>query len=232
MDEVLVVDSGSTDGTKAIALSFSNVKWLETPWLGYSGTRQWAFPQAKNVWILWVDADEAVSLELMNDLTKVIHNQPRGYWYECPRRTYFMNEWIRYCGWYPGYVKRFFNREVVGMNGAVLHEDLAPLKGAIPEPIRLKGHLHHYSYQSVSEYFSKMVKYGKPGAEEMLRKEKNAGFGMIVLNPIWTFFRFFILLGGFRQGRTGFIISAGSAFSNFIKYVNFYYLKKNGNGSF
>lgn len=222
----MVVDSGSSDNTKEIAEKFANVRWLESEWLGYSGTRQWAISQARNQWILWIDADETADESLINELAEILLNNPKNDWYECARRTYFMGEWVRYCGWYPGWVKRFFNREQAGMNGATLHEDLAPLKGELPAPGRLHGFIHHYSYRSVHDYFSKMVKYGKPGAEEMIRKGKKAGFGMIILNPIWTFLRFYFVLGGYRQGRTGFIISAGSAYSNFIKYVHFYYLKK------
>lgn len=223
-DEVILVDSGSTDATLNIAAGFSNVKIHTSEWLGYSSTKQLAVSYAKNSWILWLDADEELAIELIEEVRQL--NPAHHKAFAMPRKTFFLGEWVKYAGWYPGYVIRLFHKDYARFNDNILHEGLELANGQTIG--RLRNDILHYSYTSLYQYFNKMNQYGKYGAEEMLRKGKKAGKAKIILNPMATFFKLYFLKSGFRNGTTGLIISAGSAFSNFIKYVNFYYLSTKG----
>lgn len=226
--EVLVLDSGSTDGTGTIATSFTNVNYLITKWKGYAATKQYGVDKAQNNCIFWVDADEEISPGLAQEIKanwlKINSNWKTLPLYSIPRKTFFMGEWIRYCGWYPDRQKRLFNRQYAGFNAAHVHEDVEINNGG--EAGSLRNDILHYSFQSISTYFDKMNRYGKLGAEEMQRKGKKVAFIQLVINPLWAFFQSYLIKLGILQGKTGFIISFGHAYSKFIKYVHFYYLDK------
>lgn len=224
VDEVLVLDSHSTDNTVQLAAAYPNVRVIVTEWLGYSATKQKGVDAARHDWILWVDADERVTPELAAELQALAH-QPGITCYDVARRTYFMGQWIRHTGWYPGRVKRYFDRRHCRLNGAVLHEEVELLQGGLGQ---LRHDLLHHSYTSLYQYFDKMNAYGRAGALELQRRGRRASLWQLLANPTMTFFKFYLFKQGFRDGAAGFIISVGSAFSNFIKYVNFYYLQRQG----
>lgn len=219
--EIVVVDCGSTDGTLDVISKFSQVKLLQAPWLGYSENKRIGIREASHDFILWIDADEALSPELEEEIRQLSSTMYHAY--DMPRKTFFLGDWIRHCGWYPGRVVRLFNKNFCDLNDNILHEGVVVKTGSV-------GHLHsdlfHYSYTSLYQYFDKMNRYGKYGAEELVRKGKKASFGQILLKPPVTFFRIYVLKAGFLDGINGFIISSGSAFSSFIRYVNFYFFKR------
>jgi glycosyltransferase involved in cell wall biosynthesis len=228
VDEVRVIDSGSVDDTPKIAQSFSNVVFEQIEWLGYAATKQYAVDKAKNDVIFWVDSDEEIPSELQQEIKakwEVINQK----WeqvpiYTLPRKTFFMGEWIKYCGWYPDRQKRLFNRKFAKFNSADVHEDVTITNtGKLGN---LDCDILHYSFQSIEKYFEKMNKYGKLGAKEMKNKEKKVAFSKLIFNPLWSFFQSYFLRLGVLQGKTGFIISCGNAYSKFIKYTHFYYLDK------
>lgn len=224
-NEVVVVDSGSTDGTLDIARDFANVRLISSEWLGYSRTKQLAVAHARNNWVLWVDADEAVTPALMQALQAW---QPASdvSAADVPRRTYFMGTWVRHTGWYPGRVARLFHKERCTFNDNILHEGIVVNQGVLTH---LDADLEHHSYQTLYQYFDKMNAYGRAGALELQRKNKPFGLHLLVLSPLAAFFKFYFLKAGFKDGAVGLIISVGSAFSHFIKYVNYFYLLKEKN---
>lgn len=228
--EVLVLDSGSTDGTAEIVQTFHNAQYILTPWQGYAATKQLGVDRAQNDCIFWVDADEEISdelrLEIINNWQQISNNWQNTPVYTVPRKTFFMGEWIKYCGWYPDRQKRLFHRQYAGFNAAHVHEDVEMKTGGGIG--KLKNDILHYSFQSISTYFDKMNRYGKLGAEEMQRKGKKVAFIQLVFNPLWAFLQSYFIKLGILQGKTGFIISFGHAYSKFIKYVHFYYLEKRG----
>ncbi len=226
-DEVIMVDSGSTDNTVALAKNFENVKVILSEWLGFSGTKRVAVQHSAHDWVFWIDADEIVQSSLKEELCHIFPLIPAGVAaYDVPRKTFFMGEWVRHTGWYPGRVTRFFNKHHCDFNDNILHEGIV-----ITHPYQL-GHLKedllHNSYTSLHQYFDKMNYYGKYGAEELLRKGKKLQGWKIVMSPITAFLKSYIAQRGFLDGKKGLIISIGSAFSHFIKYTNFWYLKKKG----
>jgi (heptosyl)LPS beta-1,4-glucosyltransferase len=224
VNEIIVLDSGSTDATLSIAASFENVRIHTSEWLGYSRTKQLAVNYTSNQWILWLDADEELSPELILEIKQLQIEDKVAF--DMPRKTFFLGEWVRHAGWYPGRVIRLFNKEYCKFNDNLLHEGVEPEAG---KPTgQLENDILHYSYTSLYQYFNKMNLYGKYGAEELQRKGKTISKSKIILNPIATFFKLYILKRGFLDGTRGLVISAGSAFSNFIKYTNFYYLATKG----
>lgn len=225
-DEVVIVDSFSADKTVEIARKFSNVRLISSEWLGFSGTKRLAVQNSRNNWVFWIDADEEAPDELRDEIFDLVRNSPKFDAFDMPRKTFFLGEWVQHTGWYPGRVCRLFHKERADFNDNILHEGLK-----LNQPERL-GHLRsdllHFSYTSLRQYFQKMNDYGILGAEELLRRGKTFSVWNLVLNPLTAFFKFYVMNKGFLDGKTGLIISIGSAFSNFIKYTNLYYLSQKG----
>ncbi|MDB5256562.1 MAG: glycosyltransferase family 2 protein [Chitinophagaceae bacterium] len=224
-NEVIMVDSHSKDETVAIAQSYPNCTVISSSWKGFVAAKQLALDHTNNDWVLWIDADERVTPELQYEMLYWL-KLPRDFVaFDIPRKTFFMNQWIK--PWYPGRVVRLFNKHYCTFNKNILHESLE-IKD-VQKLGHLKYDLLHYSYNSLNQYFSKMNMYGKYGAEEMVRKEKKFQSWKLLLNPFSTFIQFYFFKKGFLLGKSGLILAVGSAYSNFIKYANFYYLAKNKN---
>ncbi|WGL61204.1 glycosyltransferase family 2 protein [Pigmentibacter sp. JX0631] len=226
VNEIILIDSGSTDKTVEIANTFSNVTIISTEWFGFVENKQIGIDHASHDWILWVDADEEVPEALAEEWITRIN---AGTFHETaaidfPRKTFFLGHWVKHSGWYPGRVIRFFHKRRAYLSQNILHEGVIPKPGYTIE--HFKTDLLHYSYTSLYQYFDKMNKYGLAGAKEIVRKKKIVFLPQIILQPIWTFFRFYFLKKGFLDGRIGLIICIGSAFSNFIKYSNYFFMKK------
>jgi (heptosyl)LPS beta-1,4-glucosyltransferase len=174
-----------------------------------------------------VDADEEITPELAAEWEK----RKKESFHETaaisiPRKTFFLGHWVKHSGWYPGRVLRFFHVKRAFFSDNILHESVQIKKGYIAE--QFKSDILHYSYTSLYQYFDKMNKYGIYGAQEAVRKHKKVFVPRIFFQFFWTFFRFYFLKKGFLDGKIGFIICMGAAFSNFIKYANFIFLKKYG----
>lgn len=227
ISEIIIVDSGSEDATCNIAQSYENVTLIESEWLGYSETKRLATQYTNQPWIFWIDADEVVTKELQEEIQALFTQATIPHQgYDIPRKTFFMGEWVQHTGWYPGRVLRLFHKEKGDFNQKILHEGVELYEEATLG--HLKADLLHYSYTSLYQYFDKMAGYGKYGALELEQRGKKWQPSKLILSPLAMFFKLYFLNKGFMDGKKGLIISVGSAFSQFIKYVNFYYLKKYG----
>ncbi|KAB8031089.1 glycosyltransferase family 2 protein [Fluviispira multicolorata] len=226
VDEIIIVDSGSTDKTIEIAKTFNKVSVIQTKWYGFVENKRIGVEKAENDWILWVDADEVIPVDLAKEwedrVAEGSFHETAGI--DVSRKTFFLNHWVRHSGWYPGRVTRFFHKKRAYFNDNILHEGVVAKQGYIVESF--KTDLLHYSYTSIYQYFDKMNKYGLAGAKEIKRKKKIVLLPQLFLQPMWTFIRFYFLKKGFLDGRIGLIVCIGSAFSNFIKYANYFFLKK------
>lgn len=223
------MDSGSTDKTLDIARSFPFVKIITAPWIGFSENKRMAVKQASHDWIFWIDADEQVPATLAEEWKKksvALDEKSQIAAMDVPRKTFFMGHWIRHSGWYPGRVIRFFHKEKADFNDNTLHEGLNLKPGFSLD--HFQSDLLHYSYTSLYQYFDKMNRYGLPGAQEIKRKNKLFFFPQLFFQPLWTFIRFYFLKKGFLDGRMGLIVCMGAAFSNFIKYTNYFFLTEYG----
>ncbi|MDZ7262736.1 MAG: glycosyltransferase family 2 protein [candidate division KSB1 bacterium] len=220
-DEIVVVDSRSSDNTCQIARNFTD-KVFTVDWLGFSGTKNYALEKAEGQWVLWLDADERVPEELAQEIQKAIQSDEVDGFY-LPRKAYFLGRWIRHCGWYPGYVLRLFKREKARFNDALVHEGLE-FQGKTG---KLKTPLLHYTDRAIEHYFSKFNHYTTLAAQQLLQKGKQFRLMDLLFRPLHTFFRMYFLKLGFLDGIQGVILSVFSACYVFTKYAKLWELERN-----
>ncbi len=215
IDEIiLLVDETSEDHTFEIASSYPSVIAKKVNWMGYSQTKQYGVSLASNNWILWIDADEAVSPELCEELKEFKKSVPSFTAYSIPRRAYFLGKWIRHCGWYPGRVVRLFNKNEVGFNDNSVHEQLR-VEGITG---KLTHNLEHYTDPDIHHYFEKYNSYTSLAAVELFNKGKKFSVLDILIRPLVIFMKMYIVRAGFLDGLHGFILSVFSASYVFTKY--------------
>jgi glycosyltransferase involved in cell wall biosynthesis len=228
--EIIVVENLSTDNTVAEAQRFPNVKVVQSEWKGYGETKRVGLAYASHSWILWMDADEVVPPALRDEILALfVAGEPAAHAYDLPRCTNVIGTWIRHGGWYPDRILRLFHKEHATFNTHVLHEGVDLFEGSHLE--HLENDLWHYSYDTLDQFFQKMVQYGPLGAEQALRSGKRFHVSDIALRPLWTFFRMYVVKLGFLDGIVGFIVCFGSAFSTFIRYSHLYQLTQRGGRS-
>jgi glycosyltransferase involved in cell wall biosynthesis len=216
-DEVLVVDSDSTDNTQEIAAA-SGARVINQSWQGFAAQKQFASEAATHDWIFSLDADERVSDELalsIKDL-RLLEESRLADGYQIARRAFYMNRWIRGGGWYPDYQLRLYKRSRGRWEGAFIHESVQLESGAIVK--RLKGDILHYVKDDVANSH-RMVgeRYAPLGARQMFEAgRRTSPLGIAVAAPA-TFIRSFILKGGFRDGLAGLSIASFAAYHAFLK---------------
>ncbi len=213
-NEIIVVDSGSTDDTREIAWE-AGATVHEIEWRGFGPTKAFGVTKAINDWVLSLDADEEVSPALAEQIKEMLATGTNYHGFDMPRRTRFLGRWISHCGWYPDRILRLFKRGHGGIDDAQVHESVV-VDGAIGH---FDGDLLHHSYPTVEHYFSKSNRYTTLGAAEAFRKGKKAGLGSIVLRPLASFISHYIVRQGFRDGLEGFLISVFSAIAVMTKYA-------------
>lgn len=210
-DEILVIDSYSTDKTKEICSAFP-CRFIEMEWQGYSATKNAAQQLASHPYILSLDADEALSAELQRE---ILAAKPNLKWaYTMPRKNFFAGQWIRGCGWYPDRKIRLFPKAESRWLGDFVHESLM----TVSEVQRFRSDLLHYSYESEAEFVQKTEKYAHLAAQELAHKGKKANFVKLYLSPIVKFLQVFIWKYGFVDGYRGWFIASRSAYGTYLKY--------------
>ena len=206
-DEVIVVDSGSTDATLDIAAEHG-ARCFEVAWQGYAATKNWGHRQAIHPYILSIDADEELSEALRASILATKKGQWQGA-YRVARLTRLGRHWVRHGGWYPDWRVRLFPKEQARWVGDFVHERLELDPGL---PVQdLAGDLWHHSYASVSDYWQRIDRYTTLAAAEQYQRGKRSHWLKRWLKPHWTFWRSFWLRQGFRDGATGWTIAHFSA---------------------
>lgn len=213
-DEILVVDSGSTDRTVELAQKFG-ARVLEADWRGYSGQKNYASDQAANDWVLSIDADEALSEDLEGEIWHLKKNGAEHDAYTVPRLAQYLGRWILHSGWYPDRKIRLFDRRRARWYGDYVHESVQST-GRVGE---LQGNLLHYTCGSLSEHLKTMDRYTTLAAEEIVARKKPVGYRHLLLDPPWTFFRSYVLQRGFQDGIEGLAIAQMAALYTFLKYA-------------
>lgn len=213
-DEIIVLDSYSSDKTKTICEEFG-VKFIESAWKGYSQSKNTANAHASNDYILSVDADEELSEVLKGSIHKAKETGLNGA-YSFNRLSNYMGSWIKHGDWYPDKKIRIWNKNEGSWKGEI-HEKVEFTVNVSVK--HLKGDLNHYSYYSISEHIEQINKYSTLSAEELYRKQKKVGFLKIVLSPWSQFFTSFVIKLGFLDGYKGFAISLITSFGSYLKYA-------------
>lgn len=221
-DEIVVVDSFSTDNTKQICLSYG-IRFFEEEWQGYTQTKNLANKYARNDIVLSLDADEALSDELREHLKYVLNNWDFDA-YQLDRLTNYCGKWIKHCGWYPDTKLRLWDKRKGEWSGG-LHEEVVMQSGA--KAGKLKGDLLHYSYYSIKQHMDQVNKFTDIGSQQAYEKGKKSSVLTILTKSIWKFIRDYFVKLGILDGYYGFVISAISAHATFLKYVKLKELHKN-----
>lgn len=215
-DEVLIYDNGSTDNTLKIAFTFPNVSIIEGLFYGFGITHNIASSKAKHDWILSIDSDEIVTPEMADEITHLKLNKTTVYSFS--RHNYFNNKFIKWCGWYPDYQVRLYNKTHTGFTDAKVHETIITKTSEI---VFLKSPIIHYSYDSISDFLNKMHTYSKLFAEQNQNKKRSSPC-KAALHALFAFFKSYILKRGFLGGYEGFVISSYNANTAFYKYLKLY----------
>lgn len=220
-DEIVIIDSGSTDGTERIAREMG-ARFVTHPMddEGFAGQRNFALTQTEAEWVLYLDADERVLPETAAEIAAIVaaDSHVAG---RVKRMNIVFGQMMRYGDHGPDFVTRLFPRANVTWTG-VVHE---AAETTLPV-VTLKNPLHHYTYTDWTRYFEKFNQYTTLMAEKMHARGKRASFADIIFHPIFAWVRFYILKRGFLDGRQGFIFAATHYFYTMIKYVKLYYMER------
>jgi glycosyltransferase involved in cell wall biosynthesis len=215
-DEIIVVDSGSTDRTREVAESF-RAKFYGESWKGFAAQKNSALAKAAGDWILSLDADEEVEPALAEEIRTVLGADPSvaGFW--IPRKNFFLGRWIKHGGFYPDRKLRLFRRGAGAFEERPVHEDIR-IDGTTAS---LKHNLLHHAYPTIEDYLEHMNRYSSLGAQ-MATEKRTRGFSFadIVVRPKMTFFYNYVLRLGFLDGREGLLLHLYHA-----TYVSWKYAK-------
>jgi glycosyltransferase involved in cell wall biosynthesis len=220
-DEVLVADSGSTDGTLDIVAELGGCRVVEREYVNSGNFKNWAIPQAAHPWVLIVDADERVTETLAGEINELLSLGPAHDGYHVYRANFFLGHRIRYSGWGRDKVLRLFRRDLGRYEG---ESDHAEVGIATHNEGRLKQRLEHFTYWSYDQYFLKFHRYTVQGAQNKHAAGRRAGFWRMLLAPPLRFLHCYIVRLGFLDGMAGLQISALTGMSSFVKQVRLWEL--------
>lgn len=213
-DEIVVIDSGSSDDTQAIARKYTDQVY-DIPWRGFGPQKQAAVDHASHDMIFNIDCDERVGVELAEEILSLLKAEEIAAGYSVPRRTFVGCKEIRHCGWYPDRTVRLFDRTRARYSDDLVHERVV-VSGTVAE---CRGHLLHYSFSGIDDMLKKMRRYTDIAARQLYRKGRRCRLTDLTFRPLFAFFKTFFLRSGFLDGVAGLTVAASNAMSVFVKYV-------------
>jgi glycosyltransferase involved in cell wall biosynthesis len=220
-DEIIVVDSHSTDETVAIARRHTD-RVVVRDWPGYVDQKNYAASMASHDWILSLDADERVTPALAGEITARLAGVPHEAAFRIPRVTWHLGRWVRTTDWYPDHQLRLYDRRSAQWTGRYVHEGVA-VRGAIGQ---LRGELQHYAYRDIADHLETINRYTTLAARQMREDGRRAGLLQLAGHPPLAFLRNYIARGGIRDGVPGFIISSMNAYYVFLKFAKLWELQR------
>jgi glycosyltransferase involved in cell wall biosynthesis len=216
-DEIIVVDSQSTDATVAIAREFTD-RVIVRPWAGHIATSQFATDQAANLWVFSIDADERVSPALREEILALdLEHTPHDA-FDMPRRHFFMQRWVNHSGWYPDRNIRLYRKDRCRWGGYAPHDKIQ-VPGSLAS---LKGDLYHHIYRDLAHFAATKNSYSTLTAIDHDRSGRRATLVHFTLRPLYTFLHRYLVRLGFLDGLAGFVISVMEAHCVFMKYLKLY----------
>ncbi len=218
VDEIVILDSGSSDNTKEIALQYGAKFYENTDWQGFGKQRQLAQQYVTSDYVLWLDADERVTPELKQSIQQAVSSDEKNTVYQIGRLSEVFGRQIRHSGWYPDYVVRLYRTDFAQYGDELVHEKVHYPKEA--KVAKLKGDLLHFTYKDIHHYLVKSASYAKAWAEQKTRAGKKATLFQGVTHAIGCFVKMYLLKAGFLDGKQGFLLAVLSAHSVFVKYAD------------
>jgi glycosyltransferase involved in cell wall biosynthesis len=220
-DEIVVLDSGSRDATVELARGAGARVEVSADWPGFGVQKNRAIDLARGDWVLSIDADERVSPELAAEIRAAIA-APAAAAFEMPRLSSYCGQFMRHGGWYPDYVLRLFRRGRARFSEALVHESVQ-FDG---RPARLRQDLLHHSFRDFEQVLEKINAYSSAGARNMLAKGRRSGPGTAIAHGAWTFFRGYVLRGGFIDGKLGLALALSNAHGAYYRYLKLWFLRQ------
>ncbi|MGB5206477.1 MAG: glycosyltransferase family 2 protein [Azonexus sp.] len=211
-DEIVVIDSGSSDGTQALA-ERHGARVIQQDWLGFGPQKQFAVEQASHDWVLCLDADERVTPQLQASIENALKN-PSTAAFRFPRKNRFLGRYLKHGEGYPDWSLRLFDRRQARWSADAVHEKVET-QCSVGE---LAGDLLHDSAESLAAYLAKQNRYTTLAADMAFAAGKRAGFARIVFSPLLRFLKFYFVRQGFRDGLPGLVHIAIGCFNSFVKY--------------
>jgi glycosyltransferase involved in cell wall biosynthesis len=208
--EVIVLDSGSTDGSLKIIEKYPNAQCIQVNWEGYGKTKKQGLNHAKYSWILWIDADESLDEDLITQIPKVLQD-PKAFAYQLNRKNFFLGKFIRFAGWYPDQIIRLFHRDHWSFSEDAVHEKVVPLSDH-KETLSISGHILHQTYRTPEQFIDKIVLYAH-------LKTQQQPSSSLFWKPCFGFIKSYFFQLGFLEGRRGIMIALGKFTDYFIRGV-------------
>jgi glycosyltransferase involved in cell wall biosynthesis len=218
-DEIVVVDSESTDATVAIARRYTS-RVVVRPWPGYVDQKNHAAALASHDWILSIDADERLSPDLAGEIRELLRQDPTAPGYRLPRVTFYLGRWIRSTDWYPDRQLRLYDRRRGRWTGRRVHESVKVDGPAVD----LRGELQHHAYRDIAHHLQTLDRYSTLAAIEMREAGRTPGWSDLALHPAAAFLRNYLLRGGFRDGIPGLVVSLLNATYVAVKFAKLWEL--------
>ena len=225
-DEIVVVDSGSSDDTVAIAGRYAT-RVVQHQWTGYGTQKNYAADLASHDWILSIDADERVAPPLADEIRALLKQEPKAAGYEISRVAHYLGRWIRSTDWYPDFHVRLYDRRTARWSEDAVHESIQ-CPGRVE---RLRGELQHYPYRDVSEHLAKIDRYTTLIARQWAADGRRTAAWEAVVYPRLAFLRNFILRRGFLDGHTGLVVSMLNSYYVLLKYVKLFEMQQTGSAA-
>jgi len=219
-DEILVVDSGSTDDTASIAAG-KGVRVMSRTWPGYVDQKNYAASVAANDWIFSLDADERVTPSLAAEVRTIVDGNSTERAFRVPRVTFHLGRWVRTTDFYPDYQTRLYDRRAARWQGKYVHESVVA-DGPVGQ---LKNELQHYSYRDLSDHLDRINQYSTLAARQMHESGRRATPIDLLLHPPAAFLRNYLVRGGFADGMAGLTISLVNAYSVLLKFAKLWELQ-------
>ena len=218
--QIVVVDTNSTDGTLEIAKNHGAVISQPADWPGFGPQKNRALDLAKGEWVLSLDADERLTPALRSEILTAIHHSAHVDCFAIPRLSWYCGRFIRHSGWSPDYVDRLFKRGTARFSDDLVHERLIP-SGQVA---KLENPLLHFSFMNYSQVLQKLDRYSTASAEQAFSKGKKSGPLKAVLHGIWAFTRTYFIRFGFLDGPQGFALAISNGQGTYYRYMKLWQL--------